>query len=117
MLLTSIIMMSRLIIHIPGRPPQATVDDLQDRFAELKRKFYPSRQRFTLPPKEGQRSGEALVPGKALADYGLADGDTLVFKDLGPQVCKRKLLGDAAQHTGRGAHPTPVAAHAGWPRQ
>lgn len=62
------------------------MDDLKNRFAELKRKYYPSRQRFTLPAKEGQRSGQALEPGKKLADYGLADGSVLVFKDLGPQA-------------------------------
>lgn len=65
---------------------QATVDDLKARFAELKPYFYPSRQRFTLPPREGARSGEALVSGKRLSDYGLEDGAVVVFKDLGPQV-------------------------------
>ncbi len=65
---------------------QATVDDLKARFAELKPYFYPSRQRFTLPPREGARSGEALVSGKRLSDYALEDGSVVVFKDLGPQV-------------------------------
>jgi very-long-chain enoyl-CoA reductase len=62
------------------------VEDLQKRFADLKRKYYPSRQRFTLAPKAGQRSGEVLQPGKKLSDYGLEDGSALTFKDLGPQV-------------------------------
>ena len=66
--------------------PQATVDDLKARFAELKPKYYPSRQRFTLPPAPGTRSGEALAPGKPLAGYGLRDGSALIFKDLGPQA-------------------------------
>lgn len=66
---------------------QATVEELKARFAELKPRYYPSRQRFTLPPREGSRSGEALADGKRLAaDYGLADGSVLYFKDLGPQV-------------------------------
>jgi very-long-chain enoyl-CoA reductase len=51
----------------------------------VKRKYYVSRQRFTLPPK-GQRAGDALEPGKRLSDYGLADGGAVEFKDLGPQV-------------------------------
>ena len=67
-------------------PPQATVEELRARFAELKPKYPPSRQRFTLPPREGARSGEALANGKRLSDYGLADGSVLYFKDLGPQV-------------------------------
>ena len=62
------------------------MDDLKARFAELKPRFYASRQRWTLPPKEGQRSGEALASGKRLSDYGLTDGSTLIFKDLGPQI-------------------------------
>lgn len=63
------------------------MEELKARFAELKPRYYPSRQRFTLPPREGARSGEALADGRRLvADYGLADGSVLYFKDLGPQV-------------------------------
>lgn len=63
------------------------MEDLKARFAELKPRYYTARQRFTLPPREGSRSGEALADGKRLvADYGLADGSVLFFKDLGPQV-------------------------------
>lgn len=71
-----------------SRPPflQATVEDLKRAFSELKRKYYPSRQRWTLQPREGQRAGEALAPRKKLSDYGITDGTTLIFKDLGPQV-------------------------------
>ncbi|EFN57949.1 hypothetical protein CHLNCDRAFT_20573 [Chlorella variabilis] len=67
-------------------PSDATVDDLKARFAELKPRYYASRQRFTLPPREGQRSGEALAAGKKLSDYGLQDGSVLLFKDLGAQI-------------------------------
>ena len=73
-------------------PPQASVEDLKQRFAELKPRFYPSRQRFTLPPREGARSGEALADGKRLSDYGLGDGAVLYFKDLGPQVAYRAVF-------------------------
>lgn len=60
--------------------------DLKARFADLKPKYYPSRQRWTLAVKEGQRSGEVLAEGKRLSDYGIDDGATLIFKDLGPQI-------------------------------
>ena len=49
--------------------------------------MYPSRQRFTSPPAPPKTKATALVDGKQLGkDYGLKGGDTLVFKDLGPQV-------------------------------
>ena len=75
-------------MHTPTHHLQATVDDLKARFAELKPRYYPSRQRFTLPPREGQRSGDVLSGGgkRLAADYGLEDGSVLYFKDLGPQV-------------------------------
>lgn len=75
------------------------MEDLKQRFGELKRQYYPARQRFTLPSKPGQRTGLALEAGKKLSDYGLADGDVLVFKDLGPQV------GHAAGASGLRAAP------------
>ena len=79
----------------PPLLPQATVEQLKQRFAELKPRYYPSRQRLTLPPRDGgARSGEALADGKRLSDYGLADGSVLFFKDLGPQV--RKCCGRVA---------------------
>jgi very-long-chain enoyl-CoA reductase len=64
----------------------ATVDDLKREFHGSKRGMYPSRQRFTLPAPPKTKA-TALVDGKQLGkDYGLKGGDTLVFKDLGPQV-------------------------------
>lgn len=90
----------------PHSPLQATVEELRARFAELKPRYYPSRQRFTLPPREGARSGEALADGKRLvADYGLADGSVLHFKDLGPQVgAGRWCPGRAPVYRLRGGH-------------
>lgn len=71
-------------------PDGATVDDLKAAFHAAKRKFYPTRQRFTLPVPEGappKTRGVALESGKSLGkDHGLKNGDTVVFKDLGPQV-------------------------------
>lgn len=65
---------------------QATVEDLQKAFYKAKPKFYPSRQRFTLPTKPGEKKATAVAPGKKLSDYDIKDGSVLVFKDLGPQV-------------------------------
>ena len=71
-------------------PDGATVDDLKAAFHAAKPKFYPSRQRFTLPVPHGappKTRGVALENGKSLSkDLGLNAGDTVVFKDLGTQV-------------------------------
>ena len=48
--------------------------------------MYPARQRWTLPPREGERAGAALPDAGPLAAAGVADGAPLVLKDLGPQV-------------------------------
>ena len=67
-------------------PAQGTVADLQRAFHSAKHQFYPSRQRFSLPVKAGEKKATALVHGKKLSDYDLTDGSVLIFKDLGPQV-------------------------------
>ncbi len=73
--------------------PQATLQQLKKKFHAAKRKFYPSRQRLSLPPKEGQARGEALTKdGARLSDMGVGNGTVLQFKDLGPQVGKRRPL-------------------------
>jgi very-long-chain enoyl-CoA reductase len=59
---------------------------LKKKYHAVAKKYYPSRQRLTLPPKEGQKSGEALKDGSKLSDYKLASGSVIQFKDLGPQV-------------------------------
>ena len=68
----------------------ATVDDLKAAFHTAKPKFYPTRQRFTLPVPAGsppKTRGVPLDAGKSLSkDHGLQNGDTIVFKDLGTQV-------------------------------
>ena len=66
--------------------------DLQRAFHTAKPKCYPSRQRFFLPVKAGEKKATALAPGKKLSDYGLTDGSVLVFKDLGPQVLIQSLI-------------------------
>ena len=65
---------------------QATVDELKAVFAKSSPKHYPSRQRFTTLPTGDAPKGVALTDGKLLSDFGITDGVTLVFKDLGTQV-------------------------------
>ena len=65
---------------------QATVDDLKRAFAKAKPKYYTSRQRFTTQPTGDAPRGVPLTADKPLSEYGVADGTTLLFKDLGPQV-------------------------------
>jgi very-long-chain enoyl-CoA reductase len=67
-------------------------------FACLKstaRKFYPSRQRLTLPLQPGSKERPIVLNyKKSLEDYchGNLDHLTVVFKDLGPQVSYRTLF-------------------------
>ncbi len=70
--------------------------ELKKKFYGLKRKYYPARQRFTLPLKEGEKRGTVLDDSKPLGAYGLADGGKVEFKDLGPQV---RFKGTAAAET------------------
>ena len=69
------------------------MSDLQTAFHRKKSAFYPSRQRFTLPQKAGEKRATALAPGKRLSDYGLEDGSIVIFKDLGPQVLSMEEAG------------------------
>lgn len=63
-----------------------TVTELKKRYHAVAPKYYPARQRLTLPPKEGQKSGDALKDDAKLSDYGLTDGSIVHFKDLGIQI-------------------------------
>ncbi|DBA68491.1 hypothetical protein WJX79_009354 [Trebouxia sp. C0005] len=65
---------------------KATVNDLKQAISQANPKYYPSRQRLTLPPQTGQKSGSPLVDGKLLSEYSLSEGSKVVFKDLGTQV-------------------------------
>ncbi|KAF9674737.1 hypothetical protein SADUNF_Sadunf10G0158000 [Salix dunnii] len=59
------------------------------------RKFYPSRQRLTLPLPSGSKERPVVLSYKKnLKDYcdGNSDSLTVVFKDLGPQVSYRTLF-------------------------
>ena len=73
-------------------PSDAKVSDLKKIFHEMKRAYYPTRQRFTTVATKDAPRGVALEDAKALRDYGLVDGDTIVFKDLGPQVSYKAVF-------------------------
>ena len=62
------------------------MEDLKAAISKANPKYYPSRQRLTLPAEPGQRSGSPLLDGKALTDYKLTDRSTVIFKDLGTQA-------------------------------
>lgn len=74
------------------------MDDLKKAFHAKKRALYPSRQRFSLVPKAGEKRGEALVDGKPLSAYGLKTGSVLHFKDLGPQVLDEGRAGSCVHN-------------------
>jgi hypothetical protein len=65
---------------------QDTVAQLKKKYHALNKKYYPARQRLTLPAKEGQKSGEVLKDSSKLSEYGLVSGSVVQFKDLGTQV-------------------------------
>ncbi|KAJ7975813.1 very-long-chain enoyl-CoA reductase-like [Quillaja saponaria] len=73
----------------------ATVADLQEAIHRRTKKFYPSRQRLTLPLQPGSKERPIVLSyKKSLKDYcdGNVDNLTVVFKDLGPQVSYRTLF-------------------------
>ena len=76
----------RPIIAAPFSARQGSVDSLKAAITNSHPKLYSSRQRLTLPPEAGQRSGAPLADGKALQDYGLTDGSVVFCKDLGTQA-------------------------------
>lgn len=53
----------------------------------------PHRQRLALPAKAGPGSKPTVLEdGKALSAYGLKEGDSIVVKDLGPQISWRTVF-------------------------
>lgn len=73
----------------------ATVADLQEAVHQRIKKYYPSRQRLTLPlPPDSKMKPIVLQHNKFLKEYtkGNSDNITVVFKDLGPQVSYRTLF-------------------------
>lgn len=67
----------------------ATVADLHHAIHKRTKKYYPSRQRLTLPIPSGVKERPTVLHrDKRLKDYADGNNDdlTVVFKDLGPQV-------------------------------
>ena len=65
----------------------ATVLDLKQAFAKMKKKYYVERQEWRLAPAAGQKRGEALRGDKTtLGSLGVKDGSVVYFKDLGTQI-------------------------------
>lgn len=66
----------------------ASVEELQLALHVYNKKWYPSRQRFTLPLDPKEKKPTVLEPGKKISEYfGSKTGEfQVVFKDLGPQV-------------------------------
>ena len=65
---------------------QETILGLKKKLHAERKKLYVDRQRLTLHPKAGEARGQVLEDDKRVSDYGLKDGDSVLFKDLGPQV-------------------------------
>lgn len=55
------------------------------------KKYYPDRQRITLP-HQGQGRSAPIDSSKKLKDYVTTDRPQVIFKDLGPQVSYRSLF-------------------------
>nr|XP_043633794.1 very-long-chain enoyl-CoA reductase [Erigeron canadensis] len=73
----------------------ATVADLQEAIHQKIKKYYPARQRLTLPVPPGSKEKPVVLQQKkSLKEYtsGNSDTVTVVFKDLGPQVSYRTLF-------------------------
>ncbi|KAG0564350.1 hypothetical protein M758_8G098800 [Ceratodon purpureus] len=76
-------------------PAEGTIADLKKAIQKRNSKYYPERQRITLPPTPGQAAPASPDATKKLKDcfaaFGI-DRPQVVFKDLGPQVSYRTLF-------------------------
>ncbi|KAF8397502.1 hypothetical protein HHK36_016419 [Tetracentron sinense] len=73
----------------------ATVGDLQEAIHHRTKRYYPSRQRLTLPLQPGSKEKPVTLNSRRnVRDFcdGYSDNLTVVFKDLGPQVSYRTLF-------------------------
>ncbi|KAF8983802.1 3-oxo-5a-steroid 4- dehydrogenase [Entomortierella lignicola] len=74
-----------ITLEFDGTPEEVRVEDVQAAIAKKFPQLYPDRQRLTVDKV-------ALDYGKTLSDYGLKDGDSVTFKDLGPQISWRTVF-------------------------
>ncbi|KAL8452179.1 hypothetical protein Emed_001486 [Eimeria media] len=68
-------------------PDDCTVEDFKERFYK-RYHYYPERQWWTV----GQPQGQALRGEGPLTDFGVHNGETLFFKDLGVQISWRLVF-------------------------
>ncbi|XP_070564161.1 probable very-long-chain enoyl-CoA reductase art-1 [Ptychodera flava] len=61
--------------------PESTIGDIKQRYHLQNRKCYPDRQSYRNEPK-----GKMLKDEATLKALNIRDGDSLYFKDLGPQI-------------------------------
>lgn len=81
-----------ITLELTGSPADVRVEDVQNAIATKYPQLYLDRQRLTVEKT-------ALEAGKTLSDYGLKDGDSVTFKDLGKHadvffsspLCRRGL--------------------------
>ncbi|KAF9113843.1 3-oxo-5a-steroid 4- dehydrogenase [Mortierella sp. AM989] len=76
---------SLTILYFDGSPAEVKVESVQNAIAMQFPEYYPDRQRLT-------SEKTVLETGKSLADYGIKDGDSITFKDLGPQISWRTVF-------------------------
>ncbi|KAI9596889.1 3-oxo-5-alpha-steroid 4-dehydrogenase-domain-containing protein [Syncephalis fuscata] len=74
-----------LTLELGGNAETITVDDLRQAIHKQLPKYYPARQRLTIETK-------VLEVGQSLSKYDVKDGDTITFKDLGPQISWRLVF-------------------------
>lgn len=80
------IYLDRLDMPATAKLETTTVNEIKYQIYKLYPKFTRERQRLSV-------NGAALIDGqKTLKDYKLKSGDTLVFKDLGPQMDWRSVF-------------------------
>uniref|UniRef100_A0A7S0BNR2 3-oxo-5-alpha-steroid 4-dehydrogenase C-terminal domain-containing protein n=2 Tax=Rhodosorus marinus TaxID=101924 RepID=A0A7S0BNR2_9RHOD len=71
-------------------PDEAKLRDLKDAFHKTNTKYYPDRQRFTLPTTSASEKPLSVLEDIPLKEQ-LSDA-TVVFKDLGPQISWRSVF-------------------------
>ncbi|KAG0244169.1 3-oxo-5a-steroid 4- dehydrogenase [Actinomortierella wolfii] len=81
-----------ITLDLAGSPDEIRVEDVQNAIAKKFPQFYPDRQRLTVDASGASGKPVALAAGKTLADYNLKDGDSVTFKDLGPQISWRTVF-------------------------
>ncbi|KAG0052186.1 3-oxo-5a-steroid 4- dehydrogenase [Gryganskiella cystojenkinii] len=74
-----------ITLDLAGTPADVKVEQVQAAIEQKFPELYIDRQRLTVEKV-------ALESGKTLSDYGLKDGDSVTFKDLGPQISWRTVF-------------------------